>query len=196
MKVSGDTESAESAHLSIPLVKHHPLLGQPHDDALEGPIARAERTAASLSTAEQPLGPPGGRFNWRSSFFIGLAAAAGVVVTVGFVEMFLVAAQTLLLIGMGLFLAVGLEPAVSWLINHRFPRWAAVISVFLVMLVIVGAFVAAAVPALVDQGGKLIQDVPGYGGTLQFIGGVADTTNVPPHSMKCSTGAPKEWHST
>jgi predicted PurR-regulated permease PerM len=76
--------------------------------------------------------------------------------------MFLVAAQTLLLIGMGLFLAIGLEPAVSWLINHRFPRWAAVVAVFVVMLLIVGAFVAAAVPALVEQGGKLIQDVPGY----------------------------------
>jgi hypothetical protein len=35
----------------------------------------------------------------------------------------------------------------------------------------------------------------GIGGTLQFIGGVASTTNVPPHSLKCSAGAPKEWHS-
>jgi hypothetical protein len=32
----------------------------------------------------------------------------------------------------------------------------------------------------------------GIGGTLQFIGGVADTTNVPPHSIKCSAGAPTE----
>ncbi len=162
MKVSGDTASVESGHLPTHVAKHHPLLGQPHDDRLEGPVAQAERTAATLSTAEEPLGPLGQRFNWHSSFFIGLAAAAGVVVTVGFVEMFLVAAQTLLLIGMGLFLAVGLEPAVSWLINHRFPRWAAVISVFVAMLAIVGAFVAAAVPALVEQGGKLIQDVPAY----------------------------------
>jgi hypothetical protein len=37
--------------------------------------------------------------------------------------------------------------------------------------------------------------VAGIGGTLQYIGGVADTTNVPPHSMKCSAGAPTEWHS-
>ena len=140
------------------MVKHHPLLGQPHDDELEGPVAQAERDAASISTAEQPSGPPGGQFNWRSAFFVGLAAAAGVVVTIGLIQMFLVAAQTLLLIGMGLFLAIGLEPAVSWLINHRFPRWAAVISVFLVMVAIVGAFVAAAVPAMVDQGGKLIQE--------------------------------------
>jgi len=63
---------------------------------------------------------------------------------------------------MGLFLAIGLEPAVSWLINHRFPRWAAVLAVFAVMVLILGAFVAAAVPAIVDQGGRLIQDMPGY----------------------------------
>jgi hypothetical protein len=34
----------------------------------------------------------------------------------------------------------------------------------------------------------------GIGGTLQYIGGVASTTNVPPHSLKCSAGAPTEWH--
>jgi hypothetical protein len=33
----------------------------------------------------------------------------------------------------------------------------------------------------------------GIGGTLRFIGGVADTTNVPPHSLKRSAGAPTEW---
>ncbi len=32
----------------------------------------------------------------------------------------------------------------------------------------------------------------GIGGTLQYFGGVASTTNVPPHSMKCSAGAPTE----
>ena len=36
----------------------------------------------------------------------------------------------------------------------------------------------------------------GIGGTLQFIGGVASTTNVPPHSIRCSAGAPREWCST
>lgn len=161
MNVSGDTDSADSPR-STASAKHHPLLGQPHNAELEGPVALAEQAAASLSTADHPLGPLGRPFNWRSSFFIGLAAAAGVVVTIGFVQLLVVAAQALLLIGMGLFLAIGLEPAVSWLINHRFPRWAAVVAVFAVMVLIIGAFVAAAVPAIVDQGGRLIQDVPGY----------------------------------
>src|SRR6478752_10504188 len=113
MTVTRDSHSAEPH--SATGVKHHPLLGQPHDEQQEGPIAHAEQEAASISTVAEPLGPLGKPFNWRAAFFIGLAAAAGVAVTVGAIEMFLVAAQTLLLIGMGLFLAIGLEPAVSWL---------------------------------------------------------------------------------
>jgi hypothetical protein len=35
----------------------------------------------------------------------------------------------------------------------------------------------------------------GIGGTLQYIGSVASTTNVPPHSIKYSAGAPTESHS-
>ena len=75
----------------------------------------------------------------------------------------MLAGQVLLLIALGLFLAIGLEPAVSWLIGHRFPRWAAVLAVlrWRCSLLLAG-FVAAAIPALVDQGGRLIQDVPQY----------------------------------
>ena len=95
---------------------HHPRIGQPHDDALEGPIATAEEAAARISTPTQPLGPPGRPFDWRSPFFIGVAATAGVAVTVGAIWLLSVAAQALLLIALGLFLAVGLEPAVSWFV--------------------------------------------------------------------------------
>jgi predicted PurR-regulated permease PerM len=141
---------------------HHPLLGQPHDRDVEGPVAEAEAAAAAISTAADPLGPQGRRFNWRSPFFVGATAAAGVALTVGAIELFLVAAQTLLLITLGLFLAIGLEPAVSWLINHRFPRWAAVLSVFGGMLLLLAGFIASAIPALIDQGGKLVQNAPQY----------------------------------
>lgn len=143
-------------------IGHHRLLGQPHDVAVEGPIAGAESAAAAISTPDDPVGPLGRRFHWRSAFFIGLAAAAGVAVTVGAVEVLMLAAQTLLLIALGLFLAIGLEPAVSWLINHRFPRWSAVLTVLGGLLLLSAAFVAAAIPALVEQGGRLIADVPQY----------------------------------
>ncbi len=141
---------------------HHPLLGRPHDPRLEGPIAQAEAVAGAISSPRSPLGPSGRRFNWRSAFFIGLAAAGGAAVTIGAVRLLLLAGQALLLIALGLFLAIGLEPAVSWLINHRLPRWAAVVVVLGGLLALIAGFLGAAIPALVDQGGRLIRNVPGY----------------------------------
>lgn len=141
---------------------HHPLLGQPHDPAAEGPIADAEAVAAAVRRPEAPLGPPGRRFDRRSPFFVGAAAAAGVALTIGAVEMLMVAAQTLLLVAVGLFLAIGLEPAVSWLVRHRCPRAAAVPGVLAGVLLLLAAFIAAAIPALVDQGSRLMVVLPGW----------------------------------
>ena len=141
---------------------HHRLLGQPHDVAVEGPIAGAEAASAAISTPDDPVGPLGRRFNWHSAFFIGLAAAAGVAATIGAVEILLLAAQTLLLIALGLFLAIGLEPAASWLINHHLPRWAAVLTVLGGLFLLSAGFIAAAIPALVEQGGRLITNAPQY----------------------------------
>lgn len=139
---------------------HHPLLGQPHDAVTEGPIADAEAVAGAIRSPAAPVGPPGRRFDRRSPFFIGAAAAAGVALTVGAVEMLMLAAQAVLLVALGLFLAIGLEPAVSWLVRHRWARWAAVLGVLGAVVVLFAAFIAAAIPALIDQGGRLITAVP------------------------------------
>ena len=60
---------------------HHDLVGQPHVEQDEGPVAEAEAKAAEISTPEQPLGAMGKPLNRRSPFLIGMAAAAGVAVT-------------------------------------------------------------------------------------------------------------------
>jgi predicted PurR-regulated permease PerM len=64
--------------------------------------------------------------NRRSPFFIGMAAAAGVAVTYGLAELAIRARSVLILIGLAMFIAAGLDPAVSWLTRYRMPRWAAV----------------------------------------------------------------------
>jgi predicted PurR-regulated permease PerM len=68
----------------------------------------------------------------------------------------------IVLIGLALFLAVGIEPAVSWLVTHKFPRWAAVLTVLFVIVLAIGAFIAAAVPALVAQGEQLVANAPQF----------------------------------
>jgi len=52
----------------------HDLVAQPHQQ--EGPVAEAETTAAEMSSDEQPLGRLGRRFDRRSPFLVGMAAAA------------------------------------------------------------------------------------------------------------------------
>jgi predicted PurR-regulated permease PerM len=130
----------------------HALAPQPHTEG-EGPHA----ATAELSTVPRALGRP---LNHRSPFFIGLSAAAGVAVTLGVVEMIITVRDVLVLIGLALFLAIGLEPAVSVLSGHKFPRWAAVITVLVTGLAVVGGFLAAAIPPLVGQATLFVTQVP------------------------------------
>ncbi|MGH3929683.1 MAG: AI-2E family transporter, partial [Pseudonocardiaceae bacterium] len=122
----------------------------------------AEAVAAEISTTEQPLGPLGKPLNRRSPFLVGMAAAAGVAVTYGLVQLLLGVRDILILIALALFLAIGLEPAVSWLVGRRFPRWAAVTAVFVVVSAVVGGFLAVAIPLVVSQATQLVQEVPSY----------------------------------
>lgn len=128
----------------------------------EGPVAEAEAEAARVSTEEEPLGPPGPRLNRSSPFLIGLSAAAGVAVAAGVVELVLTARQMLLLVGIALFIALGLEPLVSWLVRRRVPRALAVVGVLVALLAIVAGFVTAAVPPLAEQASRVATQVPAY----------------------------------
>jgi predicted PurR-regulated permease PerM len=141
---------------------HNDLVGQPHDHQAEEPIAQAEVVAAAISTDEAPMGTVGKPFDLRSPFFIGVVASAGVAVTFGAVWMFLYAGNVFVLIGVALFLAVGMEPAVSWLVKHGWPRWLGVVTMLLLILGVIGGFLAAAIPAIVTQGEQLAAAVPKY----------------------------------
>jgi predicted PurR-regulated permease PerM len=168
----------------------HDLVARPHQQ--DGPVAEAETKAAEMSSDEQPLGRLGRRFDRRSPFFVGMAAAAGVAVTYGAVLLLESMYSVLVLIGVAfflalglepaaswfvnhklprwaattlvfaIFLALGLEPAASWFVNHKLPRWAATTLVFAIFLALLGAFVGAAIPPLVQQAGELIHQAPQY----------------------------------
>ena len=128
----------------------------------KGAVADAEVEAARISTAEHPLGPPGPPLNRRSPFLVGFGAAAGVAVMAGLVEILLTAREMLLLIGVSLFIALGLEPVVSWFARRRVPRPLAVLIVLVAFFAVVAGFLAAAVPPLVGQASQFAQHVPAY----------------------------------
>jgi predicted PurR-regulated permease PerM len=89
-----------------------------------------------------------------------MSAAAGVAVTAGLVIMIITARGMLVLIGLALFLAIGLEPAVSVLARRWLPRWAAVLTVIVVVLAVTGGFLAAAIPPLAREAGQFVTQAP------------------------------------
>ncbi|WP_051178727.1 AI-2E family transporter [Nocardia concava] len=146
--------------------RHSEWVAQPHPGDEPTSISAAEADAAKLTSDGHPLGRPGRRFDRRSPFMVGLTGAAGVVVTVGAVRTVLAAHEALLLVVAALFLAVGIEPAVSWLVRHHIRRGFAVALVFLVVLGGLAGFLWAAITPLIDQGQALIHHAPD---TLQHL---------------------------
>lgn len=116
--MSGRDASAAGADAA-----HDNSVGQPHTEAEGDVIVAAEKGAAQISSPAHPLGEAGPRFNRASPFMIGMAGAAGVAVTYGGVELLVAVRGAVILIVVAGFVAIGLEPAVSWLVRHRFPRW-------------------------------------------------------------------------
>jgi predicted PurR-regulated permease PerM len=145
-----------------------PTPGNPPEVSEDVPsIDEAEARAAELKTDEEPLGKPGTPLNRRSPFMIGIAGSAGVAVTALLVELVIVAKDVLVLMGLALVIAIGLEPAVAWLGRRRVPRWAGVTVVILALLGAFGGFLAVAIPQLVTQASSFVAQVPTFLQELQ-----------------------------
>lgn len=74
--------------------------------------------------------------------------------------------SVLVLVILALFLAVSLDPAVQWLVKRGLGRSTAVAIVSLVVVLMVAGFMWSVVPAIVDQTGKLLTNLPNYLRTL------------------------------
>ena len=140
-------------------------------DPLEGHagdrINEAVQAAQELAEETGGFGVPGRPLDRRSPFFVGMAAAAGVAVTIALVELIIHARSVLVLVGLALFLAAGLDPAVTWLTNHGLRRWQAVLVTLMVLAGMVAGFLAVAIPPLAAQTTALVNELPKYLHTLQ-----------------------------
>jgi predicted PurR-regulated permease PerM len=83
-----------------------------------------------------------------------------VAVTAGLVLILVNSWSALLLIGVALFLAIGLEPAVSGLVRRGVRRPLAVTGVSILLVVVVAAFLAAAIVPLAAQAAALFDRAP------------------------------------
>src|SRR5262249_35738233 len=102
----------------------------------------------------------------HSPFYVGLVGAFGVATAYVVLQLVLAARGALVLVGLGLFLAIGLDPAVRWL-TRWLPRWAAVAIVTLAVVLTVVGFLAAAIPPWVSKTTALVTHLPHYLTLLQ-----------------------------
>jgi predicted PurR-regulated permease PerM len=130
-------------------------------------IQEALKAAAAVAEETGGLGKPGRPVNRRSPFMIGLTGAFGVAVAYGLVELLIRARPILILIGLALFIAAGLDPVVGWLVRRHVPRWAAVLIVVGCAAGVLAAFLAAAIPPLASEATSLAHQIPHYLHDLQ-----------------------------
>ena len=117
--------------------------------------------------APNPFGAPGPPLNRRNPFLVGLLGGLGLLTAYGIFLGLRNAASILVLIFIALFLAIGLNPAITKLRSWGLPRGLAVAVLALAVVLLLCGGVVALIPPLVTQTGQLIENVPGFIESLQ-----------------------------
>lgn len=114
----------------------------------------------------------------QNPFRVGLFAGLGVLVAVGIGATIGSLSTILTYIGAALFLALGLDPLVTWLEKHRFPRPLAIATVLVAVLAVFAGLVFAIVPVITEQVNRAVTAVPA------LINGFTDDTIA--HNVKAA----------
>jgi predicted PurR-regulated permease PerM len=87
----------------------------------------------------------------QNSFRLGLFGGLGVIVAIAIGSTIASLATILTYVGAAFFLALGLDPLVSFLQRHGWKRWLAIIAVLAALLIVFAALIFALIPVVVDQ---------------------------------------------
>jgi predicted PurR-regulated permease PerM len=124
------------------------------------------RLAAQVGEG-QPFGVPGARASRRSDLHRGFSVTTGALLAVlGGFALYTVRDELVLLL-VAAFIAIGLDPAVRWLVRRGLSRPVAVAVIAVIALGLFAGFVAAAFPPLAKEAGQLAQSGPRYARELQ-----------------------------
>ncbi len=121
----------------------------------------AQRIAAQVSE-EQPFGVPAQPSSRRSGVRSGFTWTAGALLALTLGLAVRAVEHELLLIVLAAFVAIGLDPAVRFLVRRGLRRGAAVAVIALAALSAVAGFLAAAAPPLARQASQLVNQAPHY----------------------------------
>jgi predicted PurR-regulated permease PerM len=117
---------------------------------------------------EQPAEPEAGpdpKRRWPPISYV-MRATLAVLVVISIYHAASDVSRTLLLVIIAIVIAIGLDPAVRWLVRRGMRRGAAVATIFLAAALFVVLFVTLLGPPLVKQISGLADDIPGYASDL------------------------------
>ena len=152
------------------------------DDGSGTPIGKAEGSAEEpppsnvlilpssvereLDASDESLGALGRPFDHRAPFFVGLTAALGVAVAYVIARGIADITTVLVIIGLALFIAIGLNPILEFLANRGLKRGLAVGIVTLGFVLVIAGFVLAAASPISHEVSTLVKNYPKYKANL------------------------------
>ena len=110
--------------------------------------------------AAEDFGKAGRPVNTSHPFYFGFMVTIGALLALTMLQALASASAVFILIIISIFLAAGLNPAVMFFQNRGLNRGASVGMVMASVLLFVAAFIAIAVPPLIDQGNQLLDNAP------------------------------------
>ena len=125
-----------------------------------------ESVGRVLDESDPSLGSLGRPFNQRTPFYIGLNAAFGVAVAYVIVKGIADISDVIVIIGLALFIAIGLNPIIEFLVARGLRRSIAVGVVTVGFLSIIAGFVLSAVTPVSHEIQVLVHNYPRYAANL------------------------------
>jgi predicted PurR-regulated permease PerM len=120
------------------------------------------------------LGEPGPPLDHRAPFFVGFVGAAGALIAFWLLTNIAAIGSTLILIVVALFLAAGLNPAVTFFERRGLRRSHSVVLVIICVLIALVLFLVAIVPVITDQVRSITDQAPEWLDRLQHNQTVQD----------------------
>ncbi len=127
---------------------------------------QAQKLAAQAGE-DHPFGLPGRSVSRQGLVRVGFTVTFGGLLALALGAAIVAMEQALAMLAVAAFIAIGLEPAVSWLVRHGLRRGFAVLIVSVLAFSAITGFISAAIPPIANEAIHLTHDAPSYLQKLQ-----------------------------
>ena len=155
-KASGDADDAEGG------TEQEHRSAEDAKDAADDALEAADESPVDAPDVEEGSPRPGNPLTRHSPFYIGFLGAAGALLAIWLGQQIQSISSVLLLIVVAMFLAVGLNPLVEFIMGRGVKRSYAVVLVIVGVLVALSLFVVAIAPVVRDQVATITDRAPDW----------------------------------